>query len=99
MIVIIRGRAGSLRSAASFTFSASIHGSILAWLICSPSTPAPEQPRNLYDQVIRPHEKRVVWYNLRERLPDVSPEPTPLDPRPQKARQKFSQSIVAHTKV
>ena len=27
----------------------------------------------MYDQEIQPHEKRIVWYHLRDQLPDVSP--------------------------
>lgn len=80
-----------------FAVSGWVHGLILAWLALSPgSGPAP--PRSLYEREIQPHEKRIIWYNLRDRLPDISPTGAHKNPQPPRAREKFNQTIVAGAK-
>lgn len=95
MQVVIRANSGRLRTSASFTVSALIHGSILAWVALGPVLQAPEPRRSLYDQAIQGNEKKIVWYALREKLPDVTPAESHHDPRPARARARFEQSIVA----
>ena len=79
-----------------FVVSGSVHGFILAWLAFSTHGPAP--PRSLYEQQIQPHEKRIIWYSLRDRLPDISPTDAPKNSQPPRAREKFNQTIVAGAK-
>jgi TonB family protein len=94
MKVVIRGNRARLRSWGSFSFSGLIHGSILAWVAFGTVSGPPEPRRSLYDLEIRPSEHHIVWYSLRNRLPDVTPA-GPRDPRPPRARFKFSQTLVA----
>src|SRR5437016_78924 len=95
MRVLLRGNIGTLRSSFSFSTSGLIHGGLLALVVFGNATPA-EKPRSLYDQVIRPGEKRIVWYRLQERLPEVRPPAAPrADSRPLRATRKFEQRIVA----
>src|SRR5579871_5325967 len=79
------------RRAASFCVSASIHGMVLGWVALAPLVP-PARP-SLYDQEIRPYENKIVWYNLSERLPDISPPER--DTRPPRARRQSQQTLVA----
>ncbi len=93
MNVLIRGNTGRLRTWTSFSVSGWVHGSILAWLALSPYRGP--RPRSLYEQVIKPNEKRIIWYHVQDRLPDIAPAPGGKDPRPPRAREKFNQTIVA----
>jgi TonB family protein len=96
--VVIRGGPQRLRHASSFGLSTAIHGSLLAWLVLAAATQREPRAQNIYDQEIRPYEKHIVWYNLREKLPDVKPSSASNDQLPPRARAKFSQSIVAGKK-
>src|SRR5690349_5870565 len=97
--IVIRGTAGRLRSAMSFGLSGAIHGSLLTWLVLAAAMPhVTERRLNLYDQEIRPYEKHIVWYNLRDKLPDVSPAATGKVQRQPRSRRIFNQSIVAGEK-
>ena len=44
---------------------------------------------------IRPHEDRLIWYKLSDRLPDIRPAKASADPRRARAARKFPQNIVA----
>jgi TonB family protein len=89
------------RSSMSFGASSCIHGTLLAWLVIASAQTPREVRRNLYDQEIRPYENHIVWYNLREKLPDIKPAPTaaaaPAPKRP-RARRKFHQTLVSGPK-
>ncbi len=94
MRLVIRGTWDRLRSGTSFSISGMMHGAILAWVAFGTAAGPQEPKRSLYDMEIRPNEHRIVWYSLRNRLPDVSPK-GPQDPRPSRAHLKFSQTLVA----
>jgi TonB family protein len=79
-------------SRASFTVSACVHGGILAWVAFS-GVPARPQP-SLYDQEIRPYEKKIVWYRMADKLPEISPMEKAAE-RPLRARVKSNQTLVA----
>src|SRR5436190_2385985 len=81
------------RNPFSFGVSGCLHGSVLAEVNLSGSG----QPRakSIYDQEIRPNEKKIVWYNLREKLPEISPSETQADSRPERARVKAPQTMVS----
>src|SRR3954453_13619874 len=89
------GENSRVRSSVSFAVSACIHSWVLAWVILSGAAMPVERPRSIYDQEIRPNEKRIVWYSLRDRLPEISPSDTSLDSRPPRAREKAQQTMVA----
>src|ERR1039458_733357 len=82
-----------MRRPFSFSVSLGVHGSLLAWVALSPAISQP--PRSLYDIAIRPHENRLIWYKLSDRLPDIRPAQSSSDPRPPRATRKFPQNIVA----
>jgi TonB family protein len=96
--LVIRGNSGQLRKASSFSASAAIHGSLLAWLLFSAATRTAPRPRTIYEQEIQPFEKHLVWYNLRDKLPDVKPAATSRNKQLPRARVRFLQSIVAGRK-
>ena len=91
--VVIRGDSKSLRSAMSFAVSACFHGGVLAWVAFGVG-PA-ERPRSLYDQEIRPSEKKIIWYRLSAKLPEIAPPDVADDHRPLRARVKSPQTMVA----
>ena len=97
MRLVIRGTWDRLRSTTSFSVSGIVHGAILAWVAFGTAAAPPEPRQSLYDMEIRANEHRIVWYSLRNRLPDVSPK-EPRDPRPPRARFKFSQTLVTGQK-
>ncbi|MCU1239089.1 MAG: TonB family protein, partial [Candidatus Solibacter sp.] len=83
-----------LRSSVSFAASACVHTWVLAWVILTGIT-RPERPKSIYDQEIRPSEKKIVWYSLRDKLPEISPADAAADARPLRARQKAPQTMVS----
>jgi TonB family protein len=91
MKLVVRPEGRGLRKASSLGLSACLHGSVLAWVALGPVIPQGPPP-SLYDQAIRNH--KIVWYNLHERLPDISPAER-HDPRPLRARVKAPQHLVA----
>jgi TonB family protein len=93
MKLVVRTESRGLRKASSLGFSACLHGSVLAWVALGPMVPQGPPP-SLYDQAIRNH--KIVWYNLHQRLPDISPAER-RDSRPPRARVKASQHLVAGT--
>jgi TonB family protein len=78
---------------APFAVSLLTHGLILAWVA---SGPVREEPKSLYAQAIAPHVNKLVWYNFREKLPDVSPTAARNPSKPPRADVKIAaQEIVA----
>jgi len=92
MVVVVRTEPNQVRRAFSFTASALVHASVLAWIALAPLWPE-ERPATPYDQMIRPNEAKLVWYDLREKLPDITPPKH--DTRPPRARARAEQTLVA----
>jgi TonB family protein len=86
------------RGSVSFAVSGCIHGTLLAWLAIASALSPREVRRSLYDQEIRPYEDRIVWYNLREKLPDIKPAPVAAAPARPRASRKFEQTLVSGPK-
>ncbi|MEO8597888.1 MAG: energy transducer TonB [Candidatus Solibacter sp.] len=84
------------RGPLSFAVSGCLHGGVLAWVMFSGAVPPRAQ--SIYDQEIRPHEKKIVWYNLREKLPEISSPRTQADARPARARVKSAQTMISGLK-
>lgn len=60
-----------MRSPWSFMGSICLHGWVLAWVALGPLPLEPNRP--LYEREIQPNEKKIIWYKLSDRLPDVTP--------------------------
>jgi TonB family protein len=83
-----------LRKSLSVAASAGLHSWILAWVILG--EPGPAAPvKSIYDQEIRPSERKIVWYDLKEKLPRIAPAAAPLSSQPLRASVKSEHSIVA----
>jgi TonB-like protein len=56
----------------SFVTSAAIHACLIAALLSVHSArPAAKTERPLYETEIKPNEKKIIWYNFREIVPNV----------------------------
>jgi TonB family protein len=76
-----------------FAFSLLVHGTILTWVA---SGPVRDEPKSLYAREIAPHASRVIWYDFRQKLPDVSPPASHLHAAPPRAEVKIAtQEMVA----
>ncbi len=95
MKVAYRGTLPRLRSGFSFAVSGCVHGCVLAWVVLGGGGPPQPRAQSIYDQEIRPNEKQIVWYSLREKLPEIAPAETKPDARPARARVKAPQTMVA----
>ncbi len=88
---------GRLRDSVPFSLSAFLHGLLLGGLAMSGIQNA-SQTGSVYDQEIRPYEKRLVFYNLKEKLPNVSPGKASKNKGPLRARKQFHQNLIAGEK-
>src|ERR1035438_7140387 len=95
MKVVYRGTTGRERSSFWFGVSGCVHGCVLAWVILGGSGQPRERAQSIYDREIRPYEKRIVWYSLQEKLPEIAPANTQADARAARARVKAPQTMVA----
>ncbi len=93
MTVVYRGTIP--RRSYSFAVSACVHGSILAWVAFGGAGHSRARAQSIYDQEIRPNEKKIVWYSLQGKLPEIGPSVTEPDTRPTRARVKAPQTMVA----
>lgn len=57
----------------SFFASAGVHGGIIAALGAVSAFPVAPMPRPVYEEFIKPHEHRILFYDLRKKPPDVDP--------------------------
>jgi TonB family protein len=68
-------------------------------MVLGPPLPDSELPRkSLYDQEIKPHETKLVWYAVKEKLPDISPTESQKDSLPPRAKMLAKQTIVSGPK-
>src|ERR1035441_2879632 len=95
MRVVYRGTPGRGRSSFSFGVSGCVHGCVLAWVILGGSGPPRERAQSIYDREIRPYEKKIVWYSLQEKLPEIAPADKQADARAAGGRVKAPQTMVA----
>ena len=95
-----RPQTDRMRRSMPFGASGSIHGGLLVWLVIASAHSPRETPQSLYDMEIKPNEAHIVWYNLREKLPDIKPAPAPAPKRiaPPRAMRKFPQTLVSAEK-
>jgi len=99
MRALIRGNYGTLRRSFSFTVSVLVHGLAVAWIALGTGAPPPP-PQRLYDMAIRPQEKRIIWYRVLDRLPEVRPAASAAQPerQPPRAARKSDQALAAGPK-
>jgi TonB family protein len=95
MRVVYHGTTGRVRSSFSFGVSGCVHGCLLAWVILSAASQSRERAQSIYDREIRPYEKKIVWYSLQEKLPEIAPADTQAEARAARARVKAPQTMVA----
>jgi TonB family protein len=96
MKVVVQSNVGVLRRSMSFSTSGIIHGAILAYVAFGTMLQHAAPRQSLYDQEIRPHEKKLVWYHVAEKLPEIRPpRPEKAAARPLRATRTFHQEIVA----
>jgi TonB family protein len=98
MTLLVRGKGVIRRKISSFAASACLHGSVITWMMIGPPLPGGEPKKSLYEQEIQPNEKKIVWYTVREKLPDVSPTEVRSDSEPPRAKLKAKQTIVSGPK-
>ena len=88
-------------SPASLASSVVLHASLIGWMFFGPSlstSPTPPE-KNIYQQLIEPNEKKLVWYNFKEKLPEVSPlERRGISRPPRTQRRTDKQTIVANSR-
>src|SRR5579883_2435097 len=96
MRAVVRANFGAMGRPVSFFASVLLHGAAVVWIVFGPPAD-PQPPQRIYDMLIRPQEKHIVWYRLRDRLPDVRPAQSAARPdrRPLRAAKKFEQRMVA----
>ncbi len=56
----------------SFIYSLGVHCAVIAFLTFVASLPGPSA-RPVYDELVRPKEHKIIFYDLRKVLPDVAP--------------------------
>ena len=79
---------------ASFLFSAAVHGCLLA-LVAFGRQPARSVKRPLYDTLIRPNEKKIVWYR---KVPDILPPVRIGDSPEPRGRVKSKNTTISEAK-
>src|SRR5437667_164671 len=79
------------RRPASFLFSAAVHGTLLALVAFGPK-PAPRSKRPIFDSIIRPNEKKIVWYR---KLPEITPPEKIGDSKEPRGEVKSASTSIA----
>ncbi|MGB9458995.1 MAG: hypothetical protein WCB12_23330, partial [Bryobacteraceae bacterium] len=92
MRVLIR-RGGARSRSPAFAASGLLHAAAFLSVVLSPAV-SPRDPRPVYNQEIRPYEAHIIWYNLRDKLPEIKPAEPP-EAKPARALRRFQQQIVA----
>lgn len=83
------------RRPAGFVVSLCAHALFFLWVV-APAWSSKSQ--SAYDQTIRTHETHLVWYNFKQKLPDVSPANRSAEKKPLRAETLAKQSIVSAPK-
>jgi hypothetical protein len=78
----------------SFLLSVCIHVFVIAMLVLGPR-PAPAPARPIYESVIRPNERKIIWYR---KLPEVSPTERLSDAEQPQAAIKSPRTMIAISK-
>ncbi len=79
-----------------FAFSILVHGLVLGWVATGPGRRG-EEPKSLYEQVIAPNARKIVWYSFREKLPPVSPADGQGSREPVRPRLRAPQEMASRS--
>lgn len=76
--------------------SAVAHAAVLSFMLLAPRLTVTEQ--TLYERVISPHRRQLVWYSFRKKLPPISPIEKPDQPFRGAEFRSASQTIISNPK-
>ncbi len=68
-----------------------VHAVFFLWLFAAPWA----KSRTAYQQLIKPQEAHLIWYDFKAKLPDVSPQSRSAEKKPLRAEAIDKQSIVS----
>jgi TonB family protein len=68
-----------------------VHAVFFLWLFAAPWA----KHQSAYEQLIKPQETHLIWYNFKAKLPDVSPQSQKAEKKPLRAESVDKQSIVS----
>jgi TonB family protein len=91
--VTLRADGARVRKVLSLAASVCFHASVIAWIAFAPTV----DDRPLLNREIKPNATRIIWYNFKQPLPDISPADRPLEKRPPRARTQSPKTLVAGT--
>jgi hypothetical protein len=81
----------------SFFVSTGVHGLAIAALLTVASFPT-EPKRSVYDELIKPHEHRILYYDFRRKVPDVTPVKKVGATKEPRGAELSKQAIIASSK-
>src|SRR5688572_3767511 len=79
------------RRPASFILSAVVHGALLAAVAFGPR-PSPRVKRPIFESIIRPNEKKIIWYR---KLPEIVPTAKIGDQKDPHGKEKSATTTIA----
>jgi TonB family protein len=98
-MTLLEGRQRGSRKTISFVASVGLHGAVLTWMVLGPPLPGSEPPaKSVFDREFSRDNKKIIWYTMKAKLPDVSPTDAAEDPRPPRAKVLSKQTIVSGPK-
>jgi hypothetical protein len=82
----------------SFLVSAGVHGLAIAALLTVASLPGAKPDRPIYRELIKPHEHKILFYDLRRKVPDVAPLKKVGATKEPRGAELSNQAIIATSK-
>ena len=84
----------------SFVLSVLVHAAICAALLLQKNLPAQAQTpgRQIYETLIQPQEKKLVWYHLKKELPNIDSSTSRAKVGPNRGRIRSPQLVIADSK-
>ena len=76
-----------------------LHGGAFFALMNAPEIQLPEQSKSAYKQAIEGKENKLVWYQFKKDLPNVTPPEAKPQQEPLRAQVRAPQQIVASPKL
>ncbi|MFZ3342828.1 MAG: hypothetical protein WA213_18235, partial [Terriglobales bacterium] len=82
----------------SFFASAGLHWLVVVLLVTVASVPAIQSRRPVYDEFIKPHKNKILFYDFRRKVPDVTPVKKVGATKAPRGAELSKQAIVATSK-